>query len=131
MNIRLEAMILVSENQGADERPISIGDSTILFIRLTFANADDDFEWRKSVISTSATTCAELQNAKAAPCGQHKNERKIPCSGKLLKLFRSKVWSQSQGLLGSSEADGSAGAALVAAIESGDPALLRTSGWAR
>ena len=46
MNTRLEAMILVNENQGADERPISIGDSTILFIRLTFADADDDFEWR-------------------------------------------------------------------------------------
>jgi hypothetical protein len=56
MNTRLEAMILVSENQGADERLISIGDSTILFIRLTFANADDDFEWRKSGISTSANS---------------------------------------------------------------------------
>jgi hypothetical protein len=49
VNTRLEATILVSENHGADERPISFGDSTILFIRLTFANADDDFEWRKSV----------------------------------------------------------------------------------
>ena len=140
MNIRLEAMILVSENQGADERPISIGDSTILFIRLTFANADDDFEWRKSVISCSATACAELQNVKAAPCGQHKNERKIPCSSELLKVFQSKVWfglvpiglTARSGLrAGSSEADGSASAALFAAIESDEPALLRTSGRAR
>jgi hypothetical protein len=82
MNTRLEAMILVSENQGADERPISIGDSTILFIRLTFANADDDFEWRKSVISTSATACAELQNVKAAPADTIKTRGKshVPAS---------------------------------------------------
>jgi hypothetical protein len=41
-------------------------------------------------------------------------------------------WSAArQRLLGSSEADGSASAALVAAIESGEPALLRTSGRAR
>jgi hypothetical protein len=133
-------MILVSENHGADERPISFGDSTILFIRLTFANADDDFEWRKSVTSTSATACAESQNAKAARYGQHKNERKIPCSSKLLKVFRSKVWfglvpigsaARSRLRVGSSEADGSASAALDAAIESGEPTLLRTSGWAR
>jgi hypothetical protein len=78
MNTSLEAMIFVSENHGADERPISFGDSTILFIRLTFANADDDFKWRKSVASTSATACAESRNAKAARYGQHKKREENP-----------------------------------------------------
>src|ERR1700757_4693851 len=140
-------MILVSENHGADERPISFGDSTILFIRLTFANADDDFKWRKSVTSISATACAEsrkmpkLHGADSINrCGQHKSERKIPCSSELLKVFQSKVWfglvpigsTARSGLrAASSEADGCASAALFAAIESDEPALLRTSGWAR
>ena len=39
---------------GADERPISFDDKSIMFIRLTFANADDDFEWNASVTSPSA-----------------------------------------------------------------------------
>jgi len=33
-----------SVTRGADEEPISFGDSRIMFIRLTFANANDDFK---------------------------------------------------------------------------------------
>ncbi len=40
--------------RGEDERPISFGDKSIMFIRLTLANADDHFKQKVPVTSTSA-----------------------------------------------------------------------------
>ena len=76
---------------GADERPISFGDTSIMFIRLTFANADDDFG-QNGICHFDISQEQRALNLRVPKLhSQFKIKRTIPCSSRLLKRFRSKV----------------------------------------